>query len=110
MEIWIENIDDTTVAVITGRIDSTTSKELEAQFIPMIDSGTRKLLLDFTGVDFISSAGLRVMLVGVKRQKQANGVFALCCLKSSVREIFDISGFGKIIPIFPTREEALIDY
>jgi len=107
MEIGFETINDATVAVISGRIDSTTSKELEAKLIPMVDSGIRKLVVDFSRVDFISSAGLRILLMSAKKLKQANGKMALCCLKDSIKEVFEISGFSAIIPIFSTREEAL---
>jgi anti-sigma B factor antagonist len=107
MEVAFETINEATVAIITGRIDSATSKELETKLIPMINSGIRKLVVDFAKVDFISSAGLRVMLLAAKKLKQANGKMALCCLKDTIKEVFDISGFSSIIPIFPTREEAL---
>lgn len=107
MEVEFETINEATVAVITGRIDSATSKELETKLVPMINSGTRKLVVDFAKVDFISSAGLRIMLLAAKKLKQAGGKMALCCMKDSIKEVFDISGFSSIIPVFPTRDEAL---
>lgn len=108
MEIVFDTINEATVAAITGRIDSTTAKELESKLIPMISSGTRKLVVDFAKVDFISSAGLRVLLLVAKKLKQAEGKIALCCLKDTIKEVFDISGFSSIIPIFPGRDEALL--
>ena len=107
MDVIFETSNEATVAVITGRIDSATSKDLETKLIPIINSGTRKLVVDFAKVDFISSAGLRIMLIVAKKLKQGNGKMALCCLKDTIKEVFDISGFSSIIPIFPTREEAL---
>ena len=107
MDVIFETSNEATVAVITGRIDSATSKDLETKLIPIINSGTRKLVIDFAKVDFISSAGLRIMLIVAKKLKQGNGKMALCCLKDTIKEVFDISGFSSIIPIFPTREEAL---
>jgi anti-sigma B factor antagonist len=108
MEIAFETINEATVAVITGRIDSTTSKELETKLIPLINSGVRKLVVDCGKVDFISSAGLRVLLLAAKKLKQAQGKIALCCMKDTIKEVFDISGFSSIIPIFPARDEALL--
>ena len=101
-------MNEATVAVITGRIDSATSKDLETKLVPMINSGTRKLVVDFAKVAFISSAGLRILLLVAKKLKQANGKFALCCMRDTIKEVFDISGFSSIIPIFPTRDEALL--
>jgi anti-anti-sigma factor len=67
MEVSFETMNDATVAVITGRIDSATSKDLETKLIPMINSGTKKLVVDFTKVDFISSAGLRIIILVAKK-------------------------------------------
>jgi anti-sigma B factor antagonist len=108
MDVTFETINEATVVVITGRIDSATSKDLETKLIPIINSGTRKLVVDFAKVDFISSAGLRILLIVAKKLKQANGKMALCCLKDTIKEVFDISGFSSIIPVFPTRDEALL--
>ena len=107
MDVTFETINEATVAIITGRIDSTTSKDLENKLIPIINSGTRKLVVDFAKVDFISSAGLRILLITAKKLKQVDGKMALCCMKDAIKEVFDIAGFSSIIPIFPTREEAL---
>lgn len=107
MEVNIEKKDEITVAVLSGRIDSTTSKDLENKIVPLVDAGTKKLVLDFTNVDFISSAGLRILLLVTKKLKNAGGKIALCCLKGTIKEVFEISGFVSIIPIFATSDEAL---
>lgn len=108
MEVAFETINGATVAVITGRIDSATSKELETKMIAIVNSGIRKMIVDFANVDFISSAGLRVMLLSAKKLRQAGGKMALCCMKDTIKEVFDISGFSSIIPTFPTRDDALL--
>lgn len=108
MEVAFETMNDATIAVITGRIDSATSKELETKLIPMINTGIKKMVVDFSKVDFVSSAGLRVILLAAKKLKQANGKMALCCMKNTIKEVFDISGFSSIIPISPSRDEALL--
>ncbi len=64
MDISLETINDTTVAIIAGRVDSTTSKDLEAKFIPLIDSGMRKLVIDFAEVDFVSSESVLLFAIG----------------------------------------------
>jgi stage II sporulation protein AA (anti-sigma F factor antagonist) len=64
-------------------------------------------VLDFAGLDYISSAGLRMVLVVAKRLKQESGLLVLCGMQPHVHEVFDISGFLAILNVEPTRSEAL---
>ena len=66
-----------------------------------------KLLIDFAGIDFVTSAGLRVVLTILKRVKSLNGAFALCGVQKPVREVLDITGFAGMIDIHPGRAAAL---
>ena len=90
-----------------GRLDSSTGPALEAELIAIIESGIRRLLLDFSELLYISSAGLRVILLAAKRMKASNGRLALCSLNPQIAEVFDISGFSRILDIHPTRDAAL---
>ena len=71
--------------------------------------GGRKLLIDFTALDYISSAGLRVLLATAKRLSGAKGALRLFGLNETVREVFDISGFSTIFAVFATEADALRD-
>jgi anti-anti-sigma factor len=65
------------------------------------------LILNCSGLNYISSSGLRVFLVIQKKLAGLQGSFGLCCLQPEIREIFDISGFSTIFSIFPDEEAAL---
>jgi anti-anti-sigma factor len=107
MELTTTQIGTTAVIAATGRIDSVTAKPFEEKLLAAIEGAPSALVIDFGGVDYISSAGLRVLLVAAKRSKAAQCGFSLCSLQPSVREVFEISGFGTIIAIHPDRASAL---
>ena len=97
MDIRQDRRGDVTVVAPTGRIDSTTSNALEKALARLLDAGERKLVVDFSGVDYISSAGLRVFLVVAKRLKDAGGTLELAAMAESVRQVFDLAG---LLPLF----------
>ena len=95
------------VASVSGRIDSTGSEEFRKLLDEGIESGDRRLVLDFGDVGYINSSGLRVCLKLAKRFGGSR--FAVCGLSGAVGEIFSISGFDKMVRIHSTCEEALGD-
>lgn len=107
MEIREETIEGHTVVSLAGQIDSTASKEFEEELVAIIDRGINTMIIDFLNVKFISSAGLRVLLLAAKKVKPYNGKVVLCNLAKDVKEVFDISGFSSIFTIYDTTEEAL---
>lgn len=92
---------------IDGRLDTTNYGQLEKVILDHIEKGNTKILVDCAGMDYVSSSGLRIFLMALKKIMGLNGKFVLCGLQESIREIFDISGFTSIFRIFPTQEEAL---
>jgi len=90
-----------------GRIDSATGPAFEKDVLRQIDDGHRRLLLDFADLQYISSAGLRIVLLAAKRMKAAGGRLALCSLNPQIAEVFEISGFSRILDIHPSRDAAL---
>ncbi|MDR0216042.1 MAG: STAS domain-containing protein [Comamonas sp.] len=107
MTIAIEPTAAATIVPLQGQINSANAAAIEAQVLALVDGGTRNLILDFAGLDYISSAGLRMVLVVAKRLKQESGLLVLCGMQPHVREVFDISGFLAILNVEPTRNEAL---
>lgn len=107
MEILDERIGDTFVVTAKGRLDGGASTAFAEKVGALIASENPKLLIDFAGVDFVTSAGLRAVLVLVKRVKAAGGSFALCAVQESVREVLDITGFTGMLPIHSARAEAI---
>ena len=72
-----------------------------------VSSGERRLVVDFSRLDFISSSGMRVLLIAAKALKAGEGTLVLCAMKNHIEEVFRISGFDRIIPIKDSREAAL---
>lgn len=100
--------DKATVLVIEGRIDSSTSAELEKKLIVMIETEKEKdIIIDFSAMDYISSAGLRVLLMAAKKAGKMGGKVVLVGLSVNVKEVFDISGFSNIFNIYASQEEAV---
>ena len=92
---------------IDGRLDAKTASEAETTVKEVLREGRRQLLFDLSGMDYISSAGLRVILMAVKELRSKKGKVALCGLTPYVKEIFDVSNFSSIIPITDTVETGL---
>lgn len=95
------------VVVLEGRLDGVGAPEVEAFCLEHIQAGVVRLLLDLEGVDYISSAGLRSLLVVVKRLQAASGTLRLCCLAPMVREVLAISGLSNLLPSVDSRQEGI---
>lgn len=98
---------DIPILSLSGRMDSTSSPDAEAALNRLIAGGDRSIIVDLANLEYISSAGLRVLLAGQKRLKQAGGALMLAALRPEIRKVFDIAGFNRLFPIYPTPEEAL---
>jgi len=95
------------VVALSGQLDTRASPKLEKSLDEALSAGRGEVLVDCSRLDFITSAGLRVLLMTGKRLASAGGRLALCSLNPSVKEVFDVSGFASLFPIHPTREGAL---
>lgn len=99
--------DGVTVLAPHGRIDTTTSGALEDRVRRVVDDGVRSLIVDFSEVEYISSAGLRVALVLAKRLRGLDGQLVLCGMAQPVRQVFQLAGFLPLFAITSDREAAL---
>jgi len=90
-----------------GRLDSGTGPAFEKDLLANIEGGARRLLLDFSELQYISSAGLRIVLLAAKRMKSSGGRLALCSLNRQITEVFEISGFNAIVDILPSYDDAV---
>jgi anti-anti-sigma factor len=106
MELSGEREGDVLVLTPEGRIDGSNSADFQSAVMERIDEGSESILLDFAGISYISSAGLRAVLILAKKLNQVNGSFALCSMQQSVQSVFEVSGFVKIIDVHPGRPEA----
>ncbi len=107
MKLETSTIDTVTVVEMEGNLDTNTSVDAQDYINALIDDGSTKLLTDFTKVDFVSSAGLRVLLATAKRLGGSGGSLRICGLNETVNEVFEISGFSTILDVFPSEAEAL---
>ena len=107
MEIEEVKAGDILLIGLKGRLDSNTSGSLEQKLLALIEGGQKQFIIDFCNLEYISSAGLRVLLLAAKRSKAAKGKIVLSSLKTHIKEVFDLAGFSPIFPICQTREEAL---
>lgn len=100
------------IAIIApeGRIDTTTSPELDEVVRRTVDQGARDVLVDFASVDYISSAGLRVFLVLAKRMKDLRGRVVLCGMPQPVRQVFHLAGFLPLFKVEPSRDAAVATF
>lgn len=89
-----------------GRLDSNTINAAEADMFSHLEKGETKIVIDLSNLDYISSSGLRLVLMMGKRLSLKGGKLALCGLKPQIREVFEISGFISIINVVGTRAEA----
>lgn len=93
-----------------GRIDGTNASEFEAAFMESVNAGEGNILVDFSAVDFISSAGLRVLLMVAKELKAKSGRIELCAMRDYLKEVFEVSGFDAIFAIHEARTDALSSF
>ena len=107
MEIRTTKEAKATVVAITGRLDAVTAPEYEKKMQELIGGGDVCFVVDFEALEYISSAGLRVLLVIAKLLKAKSGQVRFAKVAGTVKEVFDISGFGSIFQIDTTVADAL---
>ena len=107
MEIIEQNEQGISIFKLNGRLDSNTSQGLEKKIFDSISNGSRHMIIEFKDLDYISSAGLRVILKATKALKREDGKIMLCDMQDYVKEVFEIAGFDSILPIVPTMDDAV---
>jgi len=107
MQIQAERRDNVMIVAPVGRVDSNTSSDLEQRLLHDIGAGERRFLLDLAGVEYISSAGLRVLLMLAKRLREEGGALVLHTPGESVRLVFELAGFLPLFEFAESREAGL---
>ncbi len=100
---------DVTVVVPHGSLDIDTRKLFKDVLIGLIDTGATAILVDLSAVDFMTSTGLSALLSTAMRLEEVSGKFAVCSLNENVMRVFEISGFSKIMNVYPSADSALAD-
>lgn len=105
----ISTIIENGLAVINlqGRMDAVNAGEYQAAIDALLREGTVKIAVDFSGLEYISSAGLRSILMGGKMVAGKSGALALFGLGGMVKDVFDVSGFSTMFTVLESRQDAL---
>lgn len=102
MEISTNQYKHCDVVKVTGRLDSFTSPKLAEELTKINEQNRYKVVLDFTDLEFISSAGLRVLIANLKNCKRYNrGELVVAGLSPAIQSVFELAGFHRIFKIFP---------
>ena len=108
MKIDSEQVRGATVLHASGRLDGTSTADFEKAAVEALAAASPgRVVIDMKGVEYVSSAGLRSLLVVAKRAKGSGQPFSVAALSPAVRDIFEISGFGSIIPTHARVEDAV---
>ena len=106
MKINIEEIDDQIILHLDGRLDAASSPILEKKLTSLMGENN-KIILDFSEVEYLSSAGMRLLLAATKQLKANKGVLVLFSINDDIMEIIKMAGFERILHICETEQEAL---
>jgi anti-sigma B factor antagonist/stage II sporulation protein AA (anti-sigma F factor antagonist) len=110
VQLTTQKFADTIVVAPMGRIDHRSAADLEAALTPLLADAARRqgaMVLDFSSVEYISSVGLRVLMIAAKQMRTAQARLSVAALQSVVAEIFSISRFDKVLVVHATLEDAL---
>jgi len=107
VEVKEEERGDVLVLRIRGRLDAISSPATEKKVFESINNGQTKLLLDFAGVAYLSSAGMRMLLSTTKKLKTLSGKLIVCSISPNVMDVLKMSGFDHVLELTNTEEEAL---
>lgn len=88
------------------RIDQLTAPSFEAQSGALLTDGHNKVVVDCSALEYLSSAGLRALLIVAKKTKSAGGGLVFCSVGSTVKDVLEVSGFGALLGVYPGTEEA----
>lgn len=90
-----------------NRLDTTTSPEVDRELGALIEAGSTKLVFDFEHTNYVSSAGLRVMMKAAKAAAAAGGGVGICHANAGVREVLDLCGFAALFTIGKTLDKTI---
>lgn len=99
--------DELGIVALTGEVDIYTAPQFKEQMLALLDAGATKLLIDLTGVTFIDSTALGVLIGGVRRVNSAGGKMALVVVNRPVARVLAITGLDRVFTIHETRDAAL---
>ncbi len=108
LNIQEQDVNGVKVLRLEGRLDAVSSGLLEKKMQEFLQHSHVHCVLDFTKIDYLSSAGMRLLLSMTKKMKHEEGMLAICSMHDDVMEIIRMAGFEKILAIYPLEKEALV--
>jgi len=106
MKTEVVQAADVAIVRLVGNLDMSTCGDVETVLTSLIDGGARKMVLNFAGIDFVSSAGLRVLISAAKKLAAQGGGLRLCSLREQVKLVFDIAGLNAVMPAMEDESGA----
>ena len=110
MKLSVSEVESVTVVLFEGYLDANTAPDAQTKLDDLMAAGRTRILLDFSDLHYIFSAGLAVLLVTAKRLGSSGGSLRFCSLNETVRGVFDMSGFSTIFSVFGDQAEALASF
>ena len=107
MDIAKKQVDGVSIVQVAGNLDTATARDMRTCLDGLVAEGATKIVVNFATLDYISSAGLRVLLVTAKRLRGTGGTLRLCGLNETVQEVFEISGFSTIFNLHGDEAAAV---
>ncbi len=107
MEIRETSKEGVTVVTLVGRLDELATTDVEVAFAALAEAGPERVVVDMEGVEYISSSGLRVLLMLLRAMEKKGGQLTLCSLSPFVAEVFDVSNFARLFDVRPDLRDAL---
>ena len=107
MNIEMRELKHVSVAKVSGRVDSSTAPELEKSLQNLLDSGRNQIVLDLQETDYMSSAGLRVLVAMHKAARKSGGGLCLAQPSARVKEVLDLAGLTPVFEMYPDLVEAV---
>ncbi len=105
----LKEIDHPDAAIfhVEGRLDSSSTPELEQRVLTSLEQGVKNLVLDFSELEYINSAGLRILVMSYQRLHPLGGQVMVCGVRDYIAEIFDISGYNRVFSMYPDLHQAI---
>lgn len=110
MEMQDRQVNGVTVLSLTGSIDAMSAPKITEYIQRLVAKGNTKLVADFSGVDYTSSAGLRVLLGAIKETRAQSGDMRLTGVQPDVLKVLNLSGFTNILKLFDDLDTAVASY
>ncbi len=107
MDVALRKEKNAVIVSVKGRMDAVCTMDFEKVLDDQIAAGETRFIIDFSGLEYISSAGLQCILSTAKKLEPRQGEIVLAALRGTVKEVFEISGFSSIFPIFESVDAAL---